>query len=109
MDRTHLAIGIAALSVLFAAPAFAGVALSEGSRWDVRGWCAVHGGVITDGADYTTCISATVPGVAFTCDDAGACSRIGFDLIQTGGTVPAPVRLQDIVPNNHYLPHHYTE
>ena len=115
MNRTILALAFASLSALLAVPANAGfdVAYAEGSRNDVRAWCATDGGVLSDREDYTMCVSANASGVTFTCDDAGACTRTGFDLIETGSIlVPgqsvrqlpetAPQAGQRIVPSPLY-------
>jgi hypothetical protein len=103
MNKTLLATVVASLAALSVAPALAGVPQSESSRWDVRGWCTVTGGILIEGEHETTCTLADVPG------------RSGYDPIETGGVLrlPADIGSADeapelkIVPSSHYpMPYH---
>lgn len=110
MNRNLFATAFAALSLFAAAPAIAGLDVdhTEGSRWDVRAWCTVTGGILSDREDYTMCVSVNVPGATFTCDADGACTRTGFDLIETGGISrpegngKAPLSTEKAAPGRYY-------
>jgi hypothetical protein len=86
MTRLLLAFLTAAFATLAAGQANAAfdVVYHEGTRDDVRAWCAADDGVISDREDYTMCLSAVVPGTSLTCDDAGDCISTGYDLTETG-------------------------
>lgn len=86
MNRILPAIAVAGLTAFLAAPAVAqfDVSYFEGSRGDVRGWCAIEDGVLSDREDYTMCIVNDFGVATITCDDARSCTRTGFDVIETG-------------------------
>ena len=98
MTRLLLVAAFAAFSALAAGPASAAfdVAYEQGTRADVRAWCATDGGVLSDREDYTMCM-ATERGATFTCDDGGACIRTGFDLT-TGSIGSRAVPAASAVP-----------
>jgi len=102
MTRLLLVAAFAAFSALAAGPASAAfdVAYEQGTRTDVRAWCATDGGVLSDREDYTMCI-AQERGASFTCDDDGACTRTGFDL-STGSIRPIPG--VTVAPTSEILP-----
>jgi len=113
MKRTLLSLAFLSLALIAAPAAGANLTVEnvDASRSDVREWCAVEGGVLSDREDYTLCIVAEIPGTAFACDDAGICTRTGFDGIATGTVgnplpdyLPEAVRegAQKIVPSPHY-------
>ena len=120
MTRLLIASATLALTLFAAGPAAAAfdVTYEEGTRDDVRAWCSVEDGVLSDREDYTMCISSIVPGTTFTCDDAGDCTRTGFDLLATGSVGAArqsvaPADQRDFVttdvgfPEPHYTPYLY--
>ena len=90
---------VAFATTIVAAQAGFDVKHLEGSRADVRTYCAQNDAVLSDHNDYTMCISQY--GATLTCYDDRSCIRTGYDLDLITGSIPAPRRYNHLPYTGH--------